>query len=51
VTGHRLGTILAFPHVFRPAYLELLASGVLDERVDAAWAHLGPATCVPAIAG
>jgi hypothetical protein len=26
--------------VFRPAYLELLASGVLDERVDAAWAHL-----------
>jgi hypothetical protein len=26
--------------VFRPAYLELLASGVLDERVDAAWVHL-----------
>jgi putative pyruvate formate lyase activating enzyme len=40
VTGHRLGTILAPPPVFRPAYLELLASGVLDERVDAAWVHL-----------
>ncbi len=26
--------------MFRPAYLELLASGVLDERVDAAWTHL-----------
>ncbi len=35
-----LGTILASAIVFRPAYLDLLASGVLAERIDAAWAHL-----------
>jgi uncharacterized Fe-S radical SAM superfamily protein PflX len=40
VTGHRLGTILASPPMFRPAYLALLASGVLDDRADTAWTHL-----------